>query len=279
MLIKHYYSFYNMTVVLKSNDSGLLGVIDSILGDIKSDCADYIIAVISAEFCDGYYVFKERNRAFIKCKDIQLAALEITSSIVNKFVHNSNDLLYLHAGAVQKDDKVFVLVGESRSGKTSLVSVLINQYGYSFLSDEIVPIKINEGVVLPFYRALSIRKETLNFLKVDRFTLNDFSTIDNEKVNFISYKVLGNGIDENNMHNKISAIIFPHFGYIDGIKRFDVKAALAKTLETSVNFRRIVDKGFDFIIELIQRVNLYDLSINNINKAAKCISELFEQGD
>lgn len=275
MLSEYYYNFFNMTIVLETNDSPFTDLINAILGDIRCEYKNDIIATITQEFDGDYYVFKANNEIFLKCKDLQRAALEISSEIINRFVHNSNGLLYLHAGAVQKNDKVIIVVGGSRSGKTSLVSVLINRYGYKFLSDEIVPIVLSNGNVVPFHRALSIRKETLPFLKISDSLHNDVSTVDGEAVKFVSYKILSNATDVD-INNKISTIAFPHFGEDTLINEVDVKSALTKLLESSVNFRCVVNEGLDFIVKMLPSVKLYELTIKDVGDAAKCVSKLFE---
>ena len=194
-----------MTIVLETNNSAFAELVNAILGDIRCEYRNHIIATITQEFDGDCYVFKVNDQIFLECKDLQRAALEISSEIINRFVHNSNGVLYLHAGAVQKEDKAMILVGSSRSGKTSLVSVLINRYGYKFLSDEIVPIVLRNGNVLPFHRALSIRKETLPFLNINDSLGNDVSTVDGEVVKFVSYKTLSN-ITDGDINNKISTI-------------------------------------------------------------------------
>lgn len=275
MLTEYYYNFFNMTIVLETNDSSFTNLINAILGDIRCEYKNHIIATITQEFHGGYYIFKVNKEIFLKCKDLQRAVLEISSEIINRFVHNSNGLLYLHAGAVQKNGKVLIVVGGSRSGKTSLVSFLINHYGYEFLSDEIVPIVLSNGNVLPFHRALSIRKETLPFLNISASIDNDISTVDGEVVKFISYKSLSNTTD-GDINNKIATIIFPHFGDDTLISEVDIKSSLTKLLESSVNFRSVVNEGLDFIVKMLPSVKLYELTIKNISKAANCIAKLFE---
>lgn len=276
MLTEYYYNFFDMTVVVKMNDFILAKLINAILGDIRCKYkAHTLITTIIQEFNENIYIFKVDDEIILKSNDVHRAALELSSEIINRFVHGSNGLLFLHAGAVQKENQVLVLIGKSKSGKTSLVSTLINQYGYKFLSDEIVPIEIKSGKVFPFYRALSIRKETFRFLRMKRHQYVDISTVDDEIVRFMSYKNLSDVI-EYNRENGISAVVFPHFGRDTFLNKIDSKLAFIKTLECSVNFRSIVNEGTDFIINLLLNTKLYELSIDDINDAAICISKMFE---
>lgn len=63
----------------------------------------------------------------------------------------------VHAGCVARDGLGIVIAGDSRMGKTTLVSHLVTR-GFGFLSDELAPISRTEAWVEPFPRRLSIRK-------------------------------------------------------------------------------------------------------------------------
>lgn len=275
--MEQYYGFANMTVILRVYHYELFDLINSILCDLNSDNRENVISEMTVCVCEGAYILKEDNRILIESFNIHSAAIEISSEIINKFVHNSEKLLFLHAGAVQKNGKVVIIVGQSKSGKTSLVSNLINQYGFTFLSDEIVPIDLETGFVLSFRRSLSIRNETLCDLILKEKEGRAIRTIDEETVRFISFKNIQNGIEEDTINNSVELVIFPYFGSRTQCNSINTKNALALILKSSVNFRKVVNIGIDYIIKLLKTRKTYELEIDNIKSAAQYISRLFEQ--
>jgi len=68
------------------------------------------------------------------------------------------DLFFIHAAALQQEDGVLLLCGESGSGKSSLAWALTRR-GFKYLSDELAPVDIDGIRVLPFPRALRLKEE------------------------------------------------------------------------------------------------------------------------
>jgi hypothetical protein len=69
------------------------------------------------------------------------------------------DLLWLHAGAAAYRDNAMIFPGVWGSGKSTLVTSLCED-GWDYLSDDIVPIEMSSGRVLPFHRTPTIRKNS-----------------------------------------------------------------------------------------------------------------------
>ena len=65
------------------------------------------------------------------------------------------DYLFLHSAAMAKGNKAVLLPGPSESGKSTLTLGLLN-YGYQYLTDEVVVINLSDLRVLPFQRPIYI---------------------------------------------------------------------------------------------------------------------------
>jgi len=59
------------------------------------------------------------------------------------------DLYFLHAAALQHNGGAVVLVGESKSGKSTM-SWALTHHGFRYLSDELSPIDLQTMTVIPF---------------------------------------------------------------------------------------------------------------------------------
>lgn len=70
-------------------------------------------------------------------------------------------IIPIHAGAVSKDDKAILFIGEKRAGKTTL-SLSMAKYGYKYFTDDITLIDIASNKILPFYRGITPRKQTVD---------------------------------------------------------------------------------------------------------------------
>jgi HprK-related kinase A len=64
--------------------------------------------------------------------------------------------LLLHAGAVERDGRALLLTGESGAGKSTL-SALLGERGWRFLGDEFALVGLDDGLLRPFPRAVSLK--------------------------------------------------------------------------------------------------------------------------
>lgn len=70
-----------------------------------------------------------------------------------------SDLLFLHSAAVEREGKVYLLAAESGCGKSTTTWALLH-HAFRYLSDELGPIDLGSLSVLPFPRALCLKRPT-----------------------------------------------------------------------------------------------------------------------
>jgi hypothetical protein len=79
----------------------------------------------------------------------QLATRILLHAAMKCVIRVRQDLLWLHAGAAAYGGRAVLLCAHSANGKSSTVSELLER-GWSYLSDEIAPLDVIGGSVLPF---------------------------------------------------------------------------------------------------------------------------------
>jgi hypothetical protein len=67
------------------------------------------------------------------------------------------DLLWFHAGAVAAAGRAVLLPGSRGQGKSTLVLALCDQ-GWTYLSDDVVPLEPDSGRVVPFPQTPAVRR-------------------------------------------------------------------------------------------------------------------------
>lgn len=72
--------------------------------------------------------------------------------IVTAFVELRPDLIWIHSGVVARPEGALLIVGASGQGKSTFVTHLC-ELGWQFLSDEMAPIDIRQGSVVPYPRS------------------------------------------------------------------------------------------------------------------------------
>lgn len=97
------------------------------------------------------------------CHELELALAVLEGELQFHVAAHAQDRIFIHAGAVVHRDKAIVIPGASFSGKTTLVSALV-QAGALYYSDEFVFID-EEGFAYPYPRPLSVKVDAGNDVK------------------------------------------------------------------------------------------------------------------
>jgi hypothetical protein len=79
-----------------------------------------------------------------------------------------DDYIVLHAGVVTRNNRAYVLYGQSGFGKTTLTLELVRR-GYGFMSDEFCPMRLSDFLIEPFERLIGL-KNTSPFYRLVQFT-------------------------------------------------------------------------------------------------------------
>ena len=100
--------------------------------------------------CDGLEVFRSAQLGLVE---------EAITRRINRLVLDAEtDRLHLHAGAVERDGAVVLVVGPSGSGKSTLVAALVRD-GWALLSDEQLGV-LPDGRLVAFPRPVTLRKNS-----------------------------------------------------------------------------------------------------------------------
>ncbi len=73
----------------------------------------------------------------------------LKEEVRTEFMRNRPDLLWLHAGGVEMNGMALLLAGPSGQGKSTFTTLLCAK-GWRLLSDDVVPISMQENIAYPF---------------------------------------------------------------------------------------------------------------------------------
>lgn len=73
----------------------------------------------------------------------------IHNAVFRRFIALRPDLMWIHAGAVEKDGSAILIAGASGQGKSTLTGMLCRA-GFSYMSDDVAPIDMSTDTVYPF---------------------------------------------------------------------------------------------------------------------------------
>lgn len=87
--------------------------------------------------------------------------------VVTGLIAARPDLLWFHAGAVANANGAILIAGPGGSGKSTLVTHLYQQ-GWRYLSDDVLPLDLTTGRILPFPQTPRVRQNTGELVPNDR---------------------------------------------------------------------------------------------------------------
>ncbi len=191
-----------------------------------SDCKFYDLDKIHVNTDTYTFLISENSHIESQISNVGIININ-TNSVTWKFelfdtieliitrILEKHGYLILHGGAAAFDNNAILFCGERESGKTTLINMIINQYKFEFVSDDLLVIdKLSiSGINLP--AKLRRLNNDYEFYKI----------IDDKYQNRYLCKYPSNDLDK----SIIKKIVFPHYNKttnsiekINGIKAYNV---------------------------------------------------------
>jgi len=189
------------------------------------------------------------------------------------------DYLFLHSGAVAKGNKAVLLPGPSESGKSTLTLGLLN-YGYQYLTDEVVVINLSDLSALPFQRPIYIygwqsviSVEVEKYFKFCRFKERYGNTVQPWQYAVPQQKA----ILPKDTSFEVAWIVFPSYNetqrdsYLKPMSR--AKAAF-NLMQNGWNTQYFSDFGLKLCSEVVKKADCYQLIMGDLKEACELIEKL-----
>lgn len=204
---------------------------------------------------DSYFFNGSGSAAFL----FDLIRLRIASA----FIEMRPDLLWIHSGVVAKEGQALLIVGASGQGKSTLVTILHAQ-GWVFLSDEMAPIDVAKGFVLPYPRTPVRRIPVAN--ELDPLHV---SGLPKE-----SYAPQRDSISTAAV--RIGAVVFPRFSHGGDtvIKKLSAGDASIELMRSCTNFSDHKAEAVTALAQLASRVPSWVVTYSDGHDAANVLHRL-----
>ena len=92
-------------------------------------------------------------------KDLWGALIFVRNWIVESSLDRAEHLVSLHSAVVVRAGRAILLIGDAWAGKTTLTLRLVKK-NFSYFSDDVAPIRLQDGRVLPFPKPIGIKHQT-----------------------------------------------------------------------------------------------------------------------
>lgn len=163
--------------------------------------------------------------------------------------------LLLHAGSVEKDGRALLMTGHSGAGKSTLAA-LLGERGWRFMGDEFALLGLDDGLLHPFPRAVSLKNESLAlFDGVDPGRLGPVLT-GTPKGTIRHLRPNGSAVARMGDPARPVLTLFPRFGrgLEPAVREVGAAEAFMRLTQASTNYVALGERGFGSLTHLVASV-------------------------
>ncbi len=181
-----------------------------------------------------------------------------------QFMRARPDLLWMHAGAIERGGGALLLAGKSGQGKSTLTTYLC-EHGWRFLSDDVAPLRMDVDRVLPFPQSPVRRRHPGREVSTE-----ELATLERESVD-VAPERLRRGDAE------IWGIVFIEYAKDSkaGLIELDQGSAAMEILRNATNFFDHRGNAVERAARLVNRVPMYRLAHGLPEAASDVLKDLW----
>ena len=160
--------------------------------------------------------------------------------------------LLLHASSVERDGRALLMTGHSGAGKSTLAA-LLGERGWRFMGDEFALLGLEDGLLHPFPRAVSLKNESLGlFAGVDPGRLGPVLA-GTPKGTIRHLRPNGEAVARMGEAARPVLILFPRFGggLDPAVREVGAAEAFMRLTQASTNYVALGQTGFDSLTRLV----------------------------
>ncbi|HEX8620571.1 MAG TPA: HprK-related kinase A [Allosphingosinicella sp.] len=189
------------------------------------------------------------------------------------------NFLLLHAASVEKDGRALLMTGPSGAGKSTL-GALLGERGWRFMGDEFALLGLDDGLLHPFPRAVSLKNESLAlFDGADPARLGPVlsgtpkGTIRHLRPDPAAVARMGEPA-------RPALILFPRFGrdLEPAVREVGAAEAFMRLTQASTNYVALGEPGFDSLTRLVASVPSKAIDYSDVAEAEDLVGRLWSAG-
>ena len=188
----------------------------------------------------------------------------------------AHSYLMIHAAVVEKDGCAAILPAPPGSGKSTLCAALVHR-GWRLLSDELTLIGLDDGLVVPLPRPISLKNASIDVIR--RYVPGAvFSrpVHDTLKGTIALVKAPADSIVRAAVRARPAWVVFPQYeaGAAAGLEPLAPARAFMQLAENSFNYSLLGPAGFDAMATLIERSDCYQFRYSVLDEAIELFGAL-----
>jgi HprK-related kinase A len=188
----------------------------------------------------------------------------------------ANHFFMLHAAIVERQGHAAILAAPPGSGKSTLTAGLINR-GWRLLSDELTLIDPADITAVPLARPVSLKNESIDLIaNFAPHALIGPIARDTIKGSVAHLKPPTESVHRVNERVSPRWVVFPRFEADArlSLTPYPKPAALLRLADHAFNYSQYGVKGFQMLVELMDRCDAYALTYSRLDEAIQAVQSL-----
>lgn len=260
-----YIAFEEHQVAVYSNVAEVLTRIRRNFGQMLALEPKNIIGQLQVSRKNGEYYLLGGSEGNTRNSTLDDVLCSVKYEAIVALIKARPDLLWLHAGAAADQGSAIVISGCSGRGKSTLVTSLCTR-GWSYLSDDVLPLNLNSGKVIPFPRTPEVRENIGRELPPEQI----------QQLKQIEFKLKPEAVCKQAM--PIKALVFPTYSLHSPtqILPYSPATAALELLQNCINFTDHKQIAVRHVCELVKHLPTFRLFYSDSNLAAETIIDALD---
>jgi HprK-related kinase A len=181
--------------------------------------------------------------------------------------------LLLHAATVERDGRALLMTGESGAGKSTL-SALLGERGWRYMGDEFALLGLDDGLLRPFPRAVSLKNEAIALFADQAERLGPIlegtpkGTIRHLRPNAEAIARMAEPAAP-------ALILFPRFGEARAVRPMGAAEIFVRLTQASTNYVALGEPAFEALGRLVLSTPTKAIDYGNTDEAVVLVEELW----
>ena len=220
---------------------------------------------LEVQWRDGKYNVSGITEASIECDSLANTVERLRYEVVLRLIQARSDLLWLHAGAAAYRCSSVMILGAWGRGKSTLVTSLYAN-GWTYLSDDVIPLDPNSGRAFPFPLTPMVREDPGQELPLEHL-----SEVRKRVVLLRPERVCRDPVP-------IRTVVFPVYrrGCHTELLPCSPATAALELLQNCLNFPSHREAAVQYVCDLVRKVPAFRLPYSDGRLAAELIAQAHE---
>lgn len=185
----------------------------------------------------------------------------------------------VHAGVVADEGGAIVMSAASGAGKSTLTAALL-QHGYRLFSDEFALIGLDQPLLHPYPRPISLKQETI---PVVRDMVGDSwiskTVTGTPKGNIAYYRAKASDLAQDQAPAKAKLVLFPKFekGARPFAHQLNPAEAIMRLVPASTNYSLLGEPAFLALTGLLEGVRAYEITYGSTMDSLRLVEQITGQ--